>query len=125
MTFEIFYGEPDVAVFMKDLETKYKANTLSATEKKLLKKIVKALSHLSNNPYHPGLESHEISSLTKKYKTKIFESYLENKTPSAGRIFWFYDEKVRGRIIFAGIEPHPESGEYGKVSLSTHCKKPE
>lgn len=119
MTFRVVYGEPDVANLMLELLEKHQAGKLTKNGEKLLKKIVKALRFLSENPGHNSLNSHEISALSTKYGIKIFESYLENNTPRAGRIFWFYDPNVKGQIVFAGIEPHPEKSAYGRVSLST------
>jgi hypothetical protein len=123
VSFTIVYGEPDVATFMVDFEARFALGTLLPDELRFFKKLVKILALLAQNPRHPGLHSHEIKVLSSKYGLKIFESYLENNTPSAGRVFWFYDENIRGCIIFAGIEPHPESGAYGRVSLSTETKQ--
>ena len=65
---------------------------------------------------HPGLESHEISSLQKRYGMKMWESYLENKIPKAGRIFWVYVPN-RMDITIIGLEPQPEdkSNAYNKI----------
>ena len=57
-------------------------------EEKFFRKLVKTLGYLSQNPRHSGLASHEIDSLTRKHGFKIFQSYLENHTPAAGRLFW-------------------------------------
>ena len=43
---------------------------------------------LANDPRHPGLKSHEIEALTHRYGMKVWQSYLENKTSGAGRIYW-------------------------------------
>jgi len=75
---------------------------------------------LAENPAHPGLASHEISDLTKRYGVKVWQSYLENRTPSTGRVFWIYGP-VRACITIIGPEPHPESSKsrgYKKVTLS-------
>ena len=82
--------------------------------------IGKALYLLSQNPRHPGLESHEIASLSKRYGMKVWQSYLENRTPAAGRIFWVYGPS-QGEITIIGIEPHPndKSNAYAKVTLSS------
>jgi hypothetical protein len=124
VSFTVTYGEPEIASFMADFEARFALGSLSPAELRTFKKLVKLLALLSQNPRHPGLQSHEIKVLSSKYGVKIFESYLENNTPSAGRVFWFYDENVKGQIVFAGIEPHPEPGAYGRVGLSTETKKP-
>lgn len=95
-------------------------NTLNREERELAKKFAKAVKHLSANPFHPGLQSHEIDDLTDKFSQKVYESYLENNTPSAGRLFWVYGPNRR-QISVVGLEPHPEdarNGAYRRVKLS-------
>src|SRR2546427_7869 len=51
---------------------------------------------------------------------KIFQSYLENNTPGAGRLFWAYGPE-KGDITILAIEPHPEDqkrGSYQRIKLS-------
>lgn len=51
---------------------------------------------------------------------KVWESYLENNVPAAGRIFWVYGPGKEDLTII-GIEPHQEdkkNGGYDKVQLS-------
>ena len=88
--FTIRMGIPEMEEFWDGLEAKVDSETASKTEITLYKKIGKALVLLANDPRYPGLNSHEISSLTARYGQKVWESYLENKTPAAGRIFWTY-----------------------------------
>ena len=103
-----------------DISRRSDANQLNAEEKRYFKKLVKTLGYLSANPRHPGLESHEIVDLSRRYGLRVWQSYLENKTPSAGRIFWVYGPD-RGEITVIGIEPHPEDkkrGAYDRIPLS-------
>ena len=62
---------------------------------------------LESNPRSNSLATHEIDALSIKYGFKVFQSYLENKVPSAGRIFWAYGPDKR-QITILAIEPHPE-----------------
>ncbi|MCK4542889.1 MAG: hypothetical protein KAU17_11700 [Spirochaetales bacterium] len=120
MTFQIRMGVPEMEHFWNDLQYKADTGVLTKTEEKFFKKLVKVLRYLSQNPRHPGLSSHDIKQLTKRYGMKVWESYLENNVPAAGRIFWVYGPE-KGDITIIGIEPHPEdkkSGGYEKVSLS-------
>ena len=112
-------GIPEIEAFWAELEAKVESETASKDEVKLYKKIGKALVLLANDPRHPGLNSHEISSLTARYGQKVWESYLENKTPAAGRIFWTYGPG-QGDITIIAIEPHPndKSNAYKKITLS-------
>ena len=54
------------------------------------------------------------------YGVKVWQSYLENRTPAAGRIFWAYGPG-KGEITILAVEPHPEDqkhGGYDRVKLS-------
>ena len=118
--YNIHMGIPEMAVFGQCLCEKVNSAAAGKDEVKLHKKIGKALYLLSQNPRHPGLESHEIASLSKRYGMKVWQSYLENRTPAAGRIFWVYGPS-QGEITIIGIEPHPndKSNAYAKVTLSS------
>ncbi len=117
--FTMRMGIPEMEEFWDGLEAKVDSETASKTEITLYKKIGKALVLLANDPRYPGLNSHEISSLTARYGQKVWESYLENKTPAAGRIFWTYGPG-QGDITIVAIEPHPndKSNAYKKITLS-------
>jgi len=113
-------GVPEMEDFWNDLSERKLAGTLNKDEEKLFKKFHKALTYLSMNPRHNSLQSHEIKPLSKRYGIRVWESYLENNTPSAGRIFWVYGPD-KNQITVIGIEPHPEdkkNGGYDKVNLS-------
>jgi len=74
----------------------------------------------SSNPRHNSLASHEIEDLSRKHGIKIFQSYLENKTPAAGRMFWAYGPG-KGDITILAVEPHPEDekrGAYERIKLA-------
>ena len=114
--FTIRMGLPHMDALWKALTVKSEKGKLIGGEKKLYKKWGKALILLSTNPFYTSLCSHEITSLTKKYGKKIFESYLENKTPGAARLFWTYGPG-RAEITILALEPHPEPGEYARLKL--------
>lgn len=104
----------------KELAKKADTGKLDGDDLRLFKKLVKTVTFLAENPSHPGLASHEISDLTKRYGMKVWQSYLENRKPAAGRLFWVYGP-VKGVITVIGLEAHPESGKskgYQKVALS-------
>lgn len=120
MAFNIRMGLPEMEALWRDLSTRKQEGKLHKEEEKFFKKLVKALAFLSQNPRHPGLASHEIDDLTRKYGMKIFQSYLENNTPAAGRLFWAYGP-AQGDITVLAIEPHPEDqkrGAYQRLKLS-------
>ena len=120
MQFVIRLGVPEMEALWADLAKGRKSGTLTAEEDELAEKLGKAAEQLANNPRHPGLASHEISDLTKKYGAPVFQSYLENRTPAAGRLYWVYGPE-KGEITLIGIEPHPEYKKrkaYDRIKLS-------
>jgi hypothetical protein len=120
MTFTIRMGLPEMAAVWTDLTTRDKHGKLDANEQKDFRKLGKALNFLRQNPHHNSLATHEITDLTSRYGFKVFQSYLENNTPAAGRFFWAYGPD-RGEITVLGIEPHPEdskNGAYKRFKLS-------
>jgi hypothetical protein len=71
-----------------------------------LKKIREALKKLKENPRHPGLHTHVNNSYRNYLDKQTFQSYVENKTPSAYKIFWCYGLE-KGIIVILAIIPHP------------------
>jgi hypothetical protein len=112
-------GRPHVSAVWESLRAGGVSGTLSADQRLLAKKLNKAIQLLESDPRHPGLRSHEIEALSRRVGAPVFESYLENKTPAAGRLFWLFGPS-RGYITVIGLEPHPGQGKraYGRVLLS-------
>lgn len=107
-----------------DLSEKAKSGTLGKDDEKLYKKMGKAMAFLANDPKHPGLHSHEIDALSRRYGIKVWQSYLENKTSGAGRLYWIYGPEKKD-ITIIGLEPHPEDKKnrgYDTVKLSVTGK---
>ncbi|HCY77513.1 MAG TPA: hypothetical protein DHV28_16480 [Ignavibacteriales bacterium] len=119
MIFEIVLGIPDVETYWNELDNKYQVGKLSGKEKTRFNKLIKAFRLLESNPRSNSLATHEIDALSIKYGFKVFQSYLENKVPSAGRIFWAYGPD-KGQITILAIEPHPEmkSRTYSRIRLA-------
>jgi hypothetical protein len=120
VNFQIRMGIPEMESFWNDLCFKSQKGSIKGPEKILFKKLIKSFKFLQQNPRYPGLQTHEISSLSKRYGMKVWQSYLENNTPSAGRIFWVYGPDKKD-ITIIGIEPHPEDKKdgYEKIKLSS------
>jgi hypothetical protein len=68
--------------------------------------VVKSLRLLSSNPRHPGLHTHEYTSLQGPDGQKVFTAYAESSTPAAYRIFWYYGPG-KDQITIISITPHP------------------
>jgi hypothetical protein len=79
----------------------------------LLEQVKKAIGYLEVDPHHPGLRTHEFTSLSALGGEKVFEAYAQNKTPGAYRIFWHYGpDEVKGKkrtpvITIVAITRHP------------------
>jgi hypothetical protein len=73
----------------------------------------KALGYLEVDPHHPGLHTHEFLSLMGASGEKVFEAYVQNKTPGAYSIFLHYGpDEIKGKkripvITILAITPHP------------------
>ncbi len=122
--YQIHLGIPEMEELWNRLCAKHKDGSANKDEEKLRSKMGKAMRHLAENPRYPGLHSHEITALTARYGQRVWESYLENDTPKAGRIFWCYGPN-QGDITIIGLEPHPDdkSNAYRKVTLSSTGKE--
>ena len=121
--FTIYMGVPEMEEYWNSLRQRVKAGTAGRNEVREYKLLGKVMLLLADNPRHPGLNSHEISSLTERYGEKVWESYLQNNTPAAGRIFWVYGP-AKNNITIIGLEPHPndKSNAYRKITLSSKGK---
>lgn len=79
---------------------------LQQIDQKKYKKVLKTLGLMQTNMRHPGLKTHKYNSLYSPEGEDIFEAYVENRTPGAFRVFWYYgpDKNV---ITILAITPHP------------------
>lgn len=83
------------------------------SSKGLYPQVLKTLGYLENNSKHPSLKTHLYSSISGANGEKIWEAYVQNKTPGAYRVFFHYgpDETVDGKrisvITIFAIIPHP------------------
>ena len=80
----------------------------SSKQEGLFKQVLKTIQLLQSNPRHPGLQTHEYHSLQNPYEStgKVFEAYVQNRTPGAYRVFWCYGPDKKDITIIA-ITPHP------------------
>jgi hypothetical protein len=102
------YAELEAAA-KRSLDTRKKNKKAKASPTEgLFKQVDKCVELLQSNPRHPGLNTHEFSSLTHPFdpKQKVFEAYAQNRIPGAYRVFWCYGPGKRQNTILA-ITPHP------------------
>jgi hypothetical protein len=87
-------------------EAEEKLVYLQLKNPKKYKKILKILGLMQTNLRHPSLKTHEYQSLSDPDGEKVFEAYVENNTPGAWRVFWYYGPG-QGVITIFAIEHHP------------------
>jgi plasmid stabilization system protein ParE len=75
-------------------------------KKNILKAVRKTLGLIETNLRHPSLNTHEFTSLKGPNGEKVFEAYVQHRTPAAYRIFWYYGPG-RNKITIVAITPHP------------------
>jgi hypothetical protein len=88
-------------------EAGLKLQELEADKSKssVLKQIRKTLGLMETNLRHPSLHTHKFDDF-KSPLGDVFESYVQNNTPGAYRVFWAYGPNRRELTIIA-ITPHP------------------
>lgn len=89
-------------------DAKAALDELARTDRRKWKKVNKALRFLKHDPHHPGLQAHKWDTLKGRGPgdEDVWTAYVENNTPSAWRLFYYYDAKERGVIHVVRIEPH-------------------
>ena len=100
--------------FTEPAQSQLEAIEKNKNDSGLVKQVKKALGYLQTNPKHPSLNTHTYDSLVNPMdpKAKVFEAYVQNKTPGAYRVFFIYGSAkkppTKGRIItIIAITPHP------------------
>lgn len=92
--------------FSKEAKEKLKKLRDDNGKRKRFKAVTKAIKNLQKNPFYSALRTHPYKSLLGPNGEKIWQSYAENNTPGAYRIFWYYGPK-RKEITIKNITPHP------------------
>jgi len=90
---------PQADADLREIET-------NPAKRKILKAVQKTLGLLETNLRHPSLQTHEFTSLKGPSGEKVFEAYVQQKTPGAYRVFWYYGPE-RNQITIVSITPHP------------------
>lgn len=89
---------------------KAKEHLNALRDKKQIKKaekVKRTLDKISENPRRPGLHTHKYKTLKGLNGEDVLQSYVENRTPGAFRIFWHYSSEEENTIIILAITPHP------------------
>jgi hypothetical protein len=75
-------------------------------KKSVLKAVNKILGFMEANLRHPSLHTHKYDEMVGPNGEDVFESYAQNRTPGAYRIFWHYGPGKK-KITILEICPHP------------------
>jgi hypothetical protein len=84
-----------------------------SAKKSLLRQVRKTLALLETNLRHPSLATHKYRSVVGPGGEEVFEAYVQNQTPGAYRVFFFYgpDREEGGErvavLTVVAITPHP------------------
>lgn len=93
-------------IFTEKAENQVQELENNPAQKRILKEVRKALGSMQTNLRHPSLNTHEFHGFKGSNGEKVFESYAQQNTPGAYRIFWHYGPD-KGWITILLIIPHP------------------
>lgn len=93
-------------IFTEFADNQFDELEKSKDKKAIFKAVCKTLGFMETNLKHPSLNTHEYNEMLGPNGEKIFESYVQNNTPGAYRIFWHYGPGKR-KITILDICPHP------------------
>jgi len=97
---------PEAAAILQELER-------HPRQQGLLMQVRKILSFLETNPRHPSLQTHKFRSLRGPNGEEVFEAYVQQHTPGAYRVFFYYGpDRMEGDrriavVTMLAITPHP------------------
>lgn len=85
----------------------------NAQKRGLLKQLEKTLGLLETDLRHPSLRTHKFRTLVGPNSEEVFEANVQNQTPGAYRVFFFYGpDRLEGEkripvLTIIAITPHP------------------
>jgi hypothetical protein len=92
--------------FTPEADSQLAALENNPAKKAVLNAVRKSLGYMETNLRHRSLQTHEFTSLKGPNGEKVFESYAQNRTFDAYRIFWYYGPDKK-EITVVAITPHP------------------
>ncbi len=98
MKFNLTFTEEAKMQFLELERCKHKISQYKA--------VAKTLGLMQIDLRHPSLNTHKYDAINSPFNAEVFESYAQNKTPGAYRIFWYYGPK-RSFITILAITSHP------------------
>lgn len=64
MAYKVRMGVPEMREYYNDLIRRFRSGDLSTEERRLLKRFVKTIDLLEENPWYPSLRTHKIEQLS-------------------------------------------------------------
>ena len=92
--------------FTKEAEKQFLDLKRNKSKQRQFKAVRKTIGYMQINLRHPSLNTHKFDQPKSPFGGSVFESYAQNKTPGAYRIFWVYGPGKNMTTILA-ITPHP------------------
>lgn len=80
---------------------------LDASDPDRAARVRNTFAKMSLNIKSKGLSTHEYSSVSGPSGEKLFEAYVENKTPNAYRVIWHYGPE-KGQVTVLTVIAHPK-----------------
>ncbi len=90
----------------RDAEISFEKLKNDNSKRAIAKAVVKSLKFMKVNLKHQSLNTHKFDQMCGPNKEEVFESYAQNNTPGAYRIFWYYGP-AKKEITVLAITPHP------------------
>lgn len=92
--------------FTREADDQFLNLQQSKDKKTQFKAVGKVLAYMNSNLRHPSLRTHKFDGIKSPFGGDVFESYAQNKTPGAYRVFWTYGPN-KAEITVLAITPHP------------------
>lgn len=110
--FKVKYANKKLESKMNELEQRCKDKEASEVEKIYFEKVQDTINTLKRDPHDNSLHTQMIKNSRNIYGYPVFESYVENDTPGAKRMFWRYNKKkkrIKDTIYILLIIKHPNT----------------
>jgi hypothetical protein len=95
-----------IITYTKEAENDLNELLSDKSKKSARKAVRRALNKMKQDLRHPSLNTHKYNEIQGPNAEEVFESYAQNNTPGAYRIFWFYGPRKK-EITIVAITPHP------------------
>ena len=93
-------------IFTNQADSDLKEIESNPSKKSIIMAVYKTLGLMETNLRHPSLQTHEFTSLKGPHGEEVFEAYVQQNTPGAFRVFWYYGPE-KNQLTIAAITPHP------------------